>query len=145
MASLVFIACNAVYKPVITRPLMEVTYSLVCFSHHSTTVLFTFFSIISHLRITDQTDSITTVITLTITKITRYLKLNIYTFSLRCNCFFFFYLFQFTRRSQSTQCKISIDFFQNHKQNISNILTIILKIYIKSQKVLEYGFIITTK
>jgi hypothetical protein len=78
VATLVFIACNAVYKPVITRPLMEVTYSLVCCSHHSTTVLFTLFNIISHLRITDQTNSITTVITLTITKITTYLKPYIY-------------------------------------------------------------------
>jgi fumarate reductase subunit D len=84
VASLVFIACNAVYKPVITRPLMEVTYSSVSCSHHSTTVLFTLFNIISHLRITDQTDSITTVITFTITKITRYLNLNIYIQSFFC-------------------------------------------------------------
>jgi hypothetical protein len=80
VANLAFILYNAVYKPVITRPLMEVTYSLVCCSHHSTTVLLNLFNIISHLYITDQTDSITSVITLTITEITRYLKLKIHIF-----------------------------------------------------------------
>ena len=91
VASLVFILYNAVCKPVITRPLMEGTYSLVCCSHHSTTVLLNLFNIISHLCITDRTDSITTVITLTITEITRYLKLNIHTFTLRWICFYSYF------------------------------------------------------
>ena len=82
VATLVLIPCNTVYKPVITRPLMEVTHSLVR-SHDSTTVFFTLLNIIPHILIKDQTHSLITVITLTIIEITRYLKPNIYTFSLR--------------------------------------------------------------
>ena len=35
------------------------------------------------------------------------------------------------------QCKISIDFFQNHKRNIINIIYKILKMYVK--KVWKFG------
>jgi hypothetical protein len=55
---------------------MEVAYSLVCYSHDPTTAFFTLFSIFSHLSITYQTDSLTTVITLTLVSVTIYLKLK---------------------------------------------------------------------
>jgi hypothetical protein len=70
---------------------MEVTYSLVCYSHDLTTVFFALFNIISHLSITNQTDSLTTVITLTIILITRYLKLNIYIYFFWWNCFYLYF------------------------------------------------------